>query len=457
MTDPVTVAPSVRPPSSSISVKFKISKVGVFLTVGFLLLAGRVFRLVYLYSVNIMYTDQWAIADATLFGKHSLISIFRWQYGPHRQGVGGLLEKCFNPLIHWNSRYEAFLLATLVCGAAVFAIWLKRRLFGKIQYSDIVILVIFLTPVQYQVFTEATNPSHGPLPLLLFVLYCFAWTLPDTRRKYAIVLFLNFLLIYTAFGLFAGFVTPLVLACDYLHCRRRASLIAGIIAVLSLLSFFVGYTLQPAVNCFSLKPHNPVHYLLFVGFMLSSFVQIRPSLMLIPAILAGGLLLLSATVVFLRSCRNLMSEFNSRNIVVFALLAYALLFCFTTAYGRLCLGLGASQGSRYMTYLVLLFFAFYLMALTVKVDFERRVFIGLVVLLAAMSGARIAPEDAANMAAIRDVRTQWRNCYLATRDIHACDLQTHAYIYWNPEPPDLEWKLKFLEQHHLNLYEDRSH
>src|SRR5260370_8579640 len=105
----------------------------------FILLAVRLFRLVEQYSVNILFGDQWQFDEATLFQNHSWLEIFRWQHGPHRQGLGGILSKLFEPLIQWNSRYEAFAIAGIICLACLAALWLKQRLFGKISYADVAI------------------------------------------------------------------------------------------------------------------------------------------------------------------------------------------------------------------------------------------------------------------------------------------------------------------------------
>src|SRR5579883_2285307 len=57
-----------------------------------LILASRLFLQVSHYAVNIFFSDQWVFDDATLFQRHSLWEMFRWQYGPQRQGVGALLS-----------------------------------------------------------------------------------------------------------------------------------------------------------------------------------------------------------------------------------------------------------------------------------------------------------------------------------------------------------------------------
>jgi len=422
-------------------------------------LVVRLFRLVDRYAVNILFCDQWKFDDATLFQNHSWLEIFRWQHGPHRQGLGGILSKLFEPWIDWNSRYEAFAMVAVIACACLAALWLKQRLFGEIDYSDVVIPLLFFTPVQYETLLGATNPSHGPLPLLLVVLYCLAWTIANSYRKYVTVLLLNILLIYTGFGLFMGFVTPLLLGLDFYLHRNRLAMISLVIAVLSMSSFFLGYRYDPAVPMSSPQlGGSPLHYYaLFVGFMFSTFINIPPvQALVIPAILVGsGLALLTSLTAGNMLLKLRVGKVDwMKSLVIVALLGYSLIFCFATAYGRTGMGLGAPK-SRYMTYLVLAFFGLYLAALSAKVKIERRAFLCLVLLLALLSSTRIeAPVQRSASARSEQLRT-WKECYLSGGSIEQCDSRSGSFIYWTPEPPDLQWKLDYLRRFHLNLYSSR--
>jgi len=425
-------------------------------TVG-VLCAARLIHLVELYSVNIFFGDQWQFDEATIFQPHSLIEIFRWQHGPHRQGVGGVLSKLLEPLFHWNSRYEALGIVGIICLAAVLALWLKVRLFGGIGYFDVVIPLLFLTPIQYQVFLEIPNPSHGPLPLLLVICYCLCWTIETFRWKLAGMLLINFLLIYTGFGLIMGFITPFLIAveCLWSETERGWYLAAIAIATISMASFFVGYRYWPAVACFSPSLRNPLYYLLFVAFMLSTFVGVFVREQLVPAILAGSLVLLvfatSLPVLLTRFYRQRRTNFK-RDIVIVVLLMYSGLFAFATAYGRLCIGMSQAQETRYSTYMILAFFGLYLGAVSTKVRIERAVFVSVVFVIALMSSLRVTNSQRAAMDWLHSHKLAWKNCYLATHNISKCDLQSGFSIYYSPEPPDLQSKLDLLERNHWNLY-----
>src|ERR1041385_6167408 len=72
----------------------------------FVFSASRLLWIVQTYSVNVFIGDQWVYNDPTLFHAQSVWSIFRWQSGPWRQGLGGVFAAIFGPLTHWNSRIE---------------------------------------------------------------------------------------------------------------------------------------------------------------------------------------------------------------------------------------------------------------------------------------------------------------------------------------------------------------
>src|SRR5438067_904303 len=91
----------------------------VFLIVAFAVACFKIFRLVYLYAVNVFVADQWDFNNGTLFQRHSILQAFRWQHGPHRQGLGAILQLLFEPLIRWNSRYEAFGIALILSCSAI--------------------------------------------------------------------------------------------------------------------------------------------------------------------------------------------------------------------------------------------------------------------------------------------------------------------------------------------------
>ena len=147
--------------------------------------------------------------------------MFRWQHGAHRQGLGALLSYFVEPHLQWNSRAETFMATAIVSLAALCALYLKTRLWGPLSFPDIAIPLIFFTPAQYESLWETPNFSYSPLPLLLVVLYCLGLTCERAVTRYALVLVINVLAIYTGYGLLVGFITPCWLILEY-YWRRAA-------------------------------------------------------------------------------------------------------------------------------------------------------------------------------------------------------------------------------------------
>ena len=58
------------------------------------------------FAANMMYWDQWDFY-ARLFTNSDLFQIFRYQHGPHRQGLGGLLIALVAALTNWDSRGDS--------------------------------------------------------------------------------------------------------------------------------------------------------------------------------------------------------------------------------------------------------------------------------------------------------------------------------------------------------------
>ena len=253
-----------------------------------LVLAVRLFRQVSQYAVNIFFSDQWAIHEATLFQKHTLWEMFHWRYDAHRLGVGGLLSYFLEPHFRWNSRGEAFLATAIVTIAAFCAIYLKTRLWGPICLFDLAIPAIFLTPAQYESLWVTPDYAHGPLPLLLVVLYCVALTCERAAVRYTLVLIVNFLALYTGYGLLMGIITPAWLLLEY-YSKRTAHqpasmvLLAFAISVVSLASFLIGYAPESFVDCTSLVPSSPVTYVtFFLGMLAHNFGARGPQIISIP-------------------------------------------------------------------------------------------------------------------------------------------------------------------------------
>jgi hypothetical protein len=441
----------------------------VFVSIAFIFYAARMFRLISRYAINVFFSDQWDFNDATLFQKHSLWQIFTWQHGPHRQGVGALFEKMVDPLFAWNSRTESFVVGGVITVAAICALWLRRRLYGELSVFDIVIPAILFIPGQWATWFMTTNFAHGPFPLLLILLYCLSWTSGRRGVRYPLILSINFVTIYTGFGVFLGVITPILLILDHWASTPQARLSkiyftsAFLVALASLGSFFLGYRLLPGLQCFSFEPQSPTAYLAFVPLMFANFFGLRH--ITVPTQVIGTMILAAVLVSLITFVWSLLRQNSSelarddrnRALIIVGLIAYTLLFCVNAAYGRLCGGLKVASSSRYVIYLEPAALGFYFSLLSLRHAAARKFLLsGFLVAVVAASFYL----DRGGMGFSKNVKEHWKACYLQTEDIEQCNNLAGFPIYTNSprqtQQTHLREKLEFLKKTRQNLYLDRK-
>ena len=428
----------------------------------YLVVGTKFFAFIDRYSVNLFYWDHWDFENGPLFEHHSLWQIFRWQHGPHCQGFGGLVSALIDPLFHWSSRAQSFEAGILVLLASVCALWLRRRIWGKLEYFDVAIPFLFLVRNQAVSFIAGANIAHGPMPLLLVVVYCLAWTIRTPQWRYSSLVVLNFFLIYTGFGLFMGIVTLLLLVTEVYAAeagtpQRKQSLVALLAAAASLASFFIGYHLDSASPCLAANPHSAFPYVWFIALMFAYFAGAQ-GLGFVPTLL-GSLMGVALLMWFIFALKCLMlreSRNRQRYLVIAALAGYAFLFCINTAIGRICLGITAGQQPRYMPYMITAFLALYLSFASIRSPQSRNLVLSGFLVFAAWCSLHL--DTWTWLSARNRSRDQhaWRECYLRRESVEECDAITGSKIYPSPEATHLQEKLQFLKQKHLNLYADQK-
>jgi len=433
---------------------------GVFpVAIVFAALAIRLFRLTARYAVNVFFWDQWDFNDATLFEHHSLWEIFRWQHGPHRQGLGGILAALVEPWFRWNSRSEAFVAAGIVVLTGLCLLYLKYRLFGSLAWTDAAIAMIVFSPAQWEALWNTVNFAHGTLPVLLIVLYCLAWTWRNERAKYAAIVALNFGVLYTGFGFFMGLLTPVLLAAQLWEDRAKSLatrfylLSSTMAAAVSLASFFVGYRRGDASGCESLFSSPPADYVRFFDLMFATPFGIRGAGL--AAGIAGGVALAAVAAIAAVSWKRVLGHSGNRrslHVVLAILSAYSILFSVATTVGRTCIGVESAHSSRYSNYKQLVVLSLYFAALSWRPPRWRLSPAALIPILLIPS-IFTSSSDAEDMVGFHQLKADWRACYLSGRSAEDCDDEDGA-IYPDPERTHLRQKLDYLRATRQNLFAD---
>jgi len=426
----------------------------------FIALNIRLFALISRYAVNVFFMDQWDFNEATLFQKHSLWEMFSWQHGPHRQGLGAITAYIVEPLFQWNTRWESFLVGGIVILAAVCALWLKYRLFGEFSIFDICIPLILLTPLQYETLFLTANLAHGPLPLLLVLLFCLSWTVRNPPLRYTLILLVNFAALYTGFGFFLGVITPLALAADFwldlrFHPNGKLFFIVSlVISLASFASFFIHYKLDTSVDCAPNLVQVPVRYATFLFVMLANLFGVKG--VGVFAVLTGLLIfaaLLGALLLSVLRLRPSQSADRAKSWTSAILLLFCLLFAANAAYGRSCLGPEVAQVSRYIIYMNLGLLGLYFLLLTLPASWLRMG--ALLALTAVLLVAQpIRRQDENVMRFVSTAKRNWKSCFLQYEDIRGCNHAVGYGVYPNLDR-NLKGKLEFLKQTKQNLYSGR--
>lgn len=426
----------------------------------FAVLAARMFLFIDRYAVNILFWDQWDFYGP-LFQGSGVWQMFDWQHGPHRQGIGFLLTATLAHFSGWNSRWDAFGVGAVLVAACLAGIVLARKC-GVRGWALAIIPLLFFNLRQYEMFVNASNISHGAMPILLFMLLLLAWFIPKPGLRFSAVSLLTFLCIFTGFGIFIGVVVPVVLAIlaiQYWREKRYRDLALTICALVVIAGswtlFAAGYQFNPAVDGYRFPYEKPQEYLYFVAAMFDNFHGLKTDNFF--ALLAGmAFTAVLLALMLIRGWRLLRNrrETQQVDIIVFSLCAFVLVYCANTAVGRVFLGWrDAASASRYVTLLIPAGLA---LLVSVGSGDRSRVRSGLLAFYLAFlayNTVQLHSRDWRVVDHFSRGRADWKTVFLETNSQETADARTHFQVY--PIPVSDE-KIQFLREHHLNLFRQDS-
>jgi hypothetical protein len=334
----------------------------------------------------------------------------------------------------------------------------------RFTFADVAVPLIILTPAQYQMYAGAPNLSHSAMPLLLLMLYVFAWAALSGTWRLVTILILNFLLIYSGFGFFAGLITPFLFGTEIVRAYRShnqkdilLALACVIISVLSLLSFFTGYRYDPGVNSFWFPINEWWLYPLYMSLMIANFCGIKGISIISYTVgfFIIFLMIILAIYHWMRSLKGGISPTESRiDSVIAFLITFTLLFCAGTAIGRISSGLITAQFSRYITLMIPGFFGIYLWMVTRPAGMMRKFLLTAAVVCLIAATFPLREVDREYLKASLQGKSDWKNLYLLTEDSEMTTKLTGFCLCYLPERAHLNQKLEYLKKNKLNLYLD---
>ena len=302
------------------------------------------------------------------------------------------------------------------------------------------------------------------LPCLLLFLYCLALTLVNQTARYAAIAILNFLLIFTGWGIFIAPITAAALLLDCHHRRkhndgRTMPLAALAVAIASIAVFLFEYKLNAAAQPLPDHQTRFWEYPLFMVLMFARFVRPetgKPGILSMLAFAFGLALFLSTAAVFLHHARAILKEspHRKRNMALCVLTGYCLLFTLNTAIGRASMGLNVSQSSRYMSLMIPGMLGLYFHLLALESSRAKRIILAvfLALLIPGHLPLALGGDHPASYFSVN--KRNWKDCYLKYEDIAKCDALPDLKTDFTIGIGGAKWKLDYLKQRKLNLYLD---
>ena len=424
----------------------------------FTALAVRLALFIDRYAVNLLYLDEWDFLHG-LFEGADFWSLFRWQHGLQRQGLGNLITAVVLGQTGWNSKAVAAASAATMVLAGVAALWLVRRVCGRLRAWDIAVPFLFVTTTIVDSYVITPNLAHGPLPALYLMAYGLALTVDSHVQRAVLITAINFLAVNTGFTVLLGVITPVVLllsACrPGLPIRDRAVYgTASAASVATLAHFARGLVWAPAVTCFAFPHQRPWEYVPFVGRVIARPFDFR---IVLPGETLGITVAVAAAAFTMYAVfRALRSRGNSVpwNLAS-VLMGFTLVFAVVTAVGRVCTGIPAADSARYIPYVLPGLLAVYLVLRCGPPSSRwQTVALALFVSACVLKEASAHSRREANFQA--GLKRAWHDCYLSIHDIETCNVNAGRAVYPAPEATNLQQKLDWLEKRGYNLFQDRE-
>ncbi len=425
-------------------------------------LALRLVLMIDEHAVDLLFWDQLDFYEV-FKGDPNAWEVFRHQLGPHRQGLPFLGTWLLATLSDWNIRADAFYVGLYTLLATAAALWLRRRVLGRFRLSDVAIPLMMLTPAQYGIFIHTPNASHSAGPSFFLMLFCLALTIPDRRWRYGTLVALDFVMIHTGFALFVGALTPLLLGVyawhDARESGRRAALLPLACLGLSLAwiaVFLVGYETSGGLANVPASSQIPA-YLYYVSFMFANALGLKG--FGIANAVVGLIVGMAVLAVALRQLQRMLSAGERPppiSLVCFTLTSFTLLYCAATAYGRLFLGMGGSQSTRYVPLVMPAFLGLYLAMSSLRRPSLRVGLAWFAVIAMVAATFPMREREATFMRHLSRGKRVWIETYLETRDILAANAAARVRVYPSLDPKHrIDERLRYLRENRLSFFAER--
>ena len=438
----------------------------LIVSLGVIVLSIQLILFTHLLSVNILYFDQWLFSKP-IFDEENYWKMFTSIYGPSRQGIGLLVDYFIIKLTSWNVRVQSLYIALLLILSTLMALNLKRRLFGQISILDISIPLLMLTLAQYENIIVVPNANHSIFALFLMSILALCLTSRIYFVKHLGSGIIVFLITFSGFGVFCTGVFSIYLCLDIFLAKRRSNgeeINYQIIALLMVASacalFFYQYEFAPyapvqnplAINILTYFKYIFLMYGYFLGFRGGAFEPVSVVFGFFPFIMLVGILFYSM--------RRFMGKIHSHDHVYricFIFSFFTLVFSIIVAIGRISIGEGAGQTTRYMPLLLPGFLTIYFTLYNFPNGRFRNVIMGCFICWLCLKMAVFSlPASKITMPAAHTLKQQkevWVRTYLSSGNVDEANAKSQLEIF--SDKHYLQEKLQYLKEKNLNIFNEQ--
>lgn len=421
-------------------------------------LAARLIYLTRSYAVNLMYSDQWIYFTAEL--KHvSLLSTYRWQLGPHRMGLGLLVERGIGATTSWNNNAVSYLGVSLLILASLVFLATIYRLFGGLVLADITIVLTLITFRAHEHLVIVPFTSHSLLPLLLLAILSAAFVTKRVTLGVIVIVITIPLLVFTGFGIAVGPALVLLVFFERFQFGKFTTRgkLTLLVTALAYGLFVIGYKLQgttlPTSDTSQVAAARET--IVFFIQLFSNAVGITQPRSLTIVVGTFCLATVMATLTGLVLFDAKTSEGTTRRYVPILLIGFSLTFAAMTALGRA--GTGHEPfTSRYIVLLLPAFVGLYFAVRQVNLRWLR---VGLAAALLAVTlvVASSLPNSEA-LTATREGKLRWADAFVCTGSIEYADSASGFQLLALPQSQRPQWhrelqvKLDFLRDNEWGFF-----
>jgi hypothetical protein len=305
-------------------------------------------------AVDLLYEDQWDFLRP-LFEGRGPWSCFFYQHGPHRLGLGGLVDWYLFNATGWNVRAEAWAAVVVLALATIVATALAARLRGHLAWNDAAFPLLLLSPIHWETMVFTPNLGHSILPLLCTLLLAYAWGPAGPVTRVIGVGVFGTLTLFTGYGSCGAPVTiGLALALwlrpgtDETPVDRRQLVLILLMLGVAAVVFAQGYHWDRGTPGWRFPVPNWWDYPRFCALMFTSLVGWRA--LSAASVTVGSMMLGFVVAAFLVAATTIWRrQASPRSRAVWILTGTSLVYAALTAIGRLPVNLQAAFMWRYIT------------------------------------------------------------------------------------------------------------